>query len=435
MTAYIQTIDTCLERTIGEGGLSDSGFAAARDRAARASETVAAAHQAGEIAFSRVAAQTGDKAQDLRGMMEFARPWAETFFETYVIGTGGSSLGGRTLCALEADHISQPEVNRIDVHFCENADPASPVANHHAWLALEDTSVLVISKSGSTAEVLAHFSRFWEAMVRDRGPQGAAAHFLVITEPGDRPLRRLAESRGIRVLDHVPDLGGRYSLLSPVGLFPAFLHGIDIYAVREGAKEVLDDFLSTGGGSAPALGAAVAIGLMRDQNHRASVLMPYADSLRPFARWYCQLWGESLGKNGEGTMPYPAVGAVDQHSQLQLWLDGPGGALFTLLSPKHPADRMKLDTGGEAPWLDGRSLGDLLNAQYSATAETLAKHGRPVRTFDIQNHKVGAREIGALTMHFMLETVITAHMLGVDPFDQPAVDDGKAITRRMLSAS
>jgi glucose-6-phosphate isomerase len=164
-------------------------------------------------------------------------------------------------------------------------------------------------------------------------------------------------------------------------------------------------------------------------------MLAYSDRLQRFAAWYVQLWGESLGKQGEGTTPVAALGPVDQHSQLQLYLDGAPHHLITVLrlaaagtGPRVAADLASLV---HAEYLAGRTAGDLVAAQQKAIPEALAAAGRPVRTMDIA--KLDERSLGALMMHFMLETILAGALLGIDPFDQPAVESGKIIARRYLS--
>jgi glucose-6-phosphate isomerase len=163
-------------------------------------------------------------------------------------------------------------------------------------------------------------------------------------------------------------------------------------------------------------------------------LMPYADALAPFARWYRQLWAESLGKNGRGTTPIDALGAVDQHSQLQLYLDGPDDKMFTIIT-QHLAGRGErilpvLAELAGVDYLAGHTTGDLLAAEQEAIIDTLLEYKKPVRRIGIS--RVDEAAIGALMAHFMLETVMAAFILGVDAFDQPAVEDGKEHARRRL---
>ena len=168
-----------------------------------------------------------------------------------------------------------------------------------------------------------------------------------------------------------------------------------------------------------------------------TVLMAYADRLERFAAWWVQLWSESLGKDGRGTTPVRALGPVDQHSQLQLHLGGPRDKLFTIVTVDVSGQGPEIDPilasrAGE-PGFGGRTVGDLVVAQGRATADTLARNGRPVRMLKLD--RLDETSLGHLLMHFMLETIIAAHLLGVDPFDQPAVEEGKVLARTYLSES
>src|SRR5690606_5534468 len=156
------------------------------------------------------------------------------------------------------------------------------------------------------------------------------------------------------------------------------------------------------------------------------------DRLERFTKWWVQLWAESLGKGGKGSAPVAALGPVDQHSQLQLWLDGPRDKLFTVVTVGVEGtgpvmDPILAEIAGELPFAN-KAVGDLVAAQGHATADALTKNGRPVRTMHVE--RLDERALGALLMHFMLETIIAAHLLGVDPFDQPAVEQGKVLARR-----
>ncbi len=180
-----------------------------------------------------------------------------------------------------------------------------------------------------------------------------------------------------------------------------------------------------------AVGAALSVALGKP----IAVIMAYADRLERFTRWYVQLWAESLGKDGKGTTPIGALGPVDQHSQLQLFIGGPRDKLFTVVTtsfagrgPRIEADLAKL--AGE-PDFAGKTIGDLVAAQGRATAETLANNGCPVRTIHLD--RLDETSLGELLMHFMLETIITAHLIGVDAFDQPAVEEGKVLAKKYLA--
>jgi glucose-6-phosphate isomerase len=238
-------------------------------------------------------------------------------------------------------------------------------------------------------------------------------------------------------LDHPLGVGGRYSVLTMVGLLPAILMGIDVKKLRAGAAAVLAATLDAKGAAdaSAATGAALHHALAVQNRLATTILWPYADKLSVFGGWWRQLWAESLGKDGKGSTPVSVLGPVDQHSQLQLFRDGPGNALFTILSvdtkgkgqtaPKAAAKSLKLD------YLAGRKLGDLVDAECRATAQTLFKNGRPVRTIHVP--EVNAFTMGALMMHFMLETILMGRLMEVDPFDQPGVEEGKVLARQYLA--
>jgi glucose-6-phosphate isomerase len=346
-----------------------------------------------------------------------------------VLGIGGSSLGGQALKALEAAGRKGPRIT-----FHDNPDPQSW---QHAMSGfdLKTTRFIVISKSGGTAETLMQALTAADAIENAGGGKYLKYHFAIVTEPKKSPLRDFAQAIGAPVLDHPTGVGGRYSVLTIVGALPALLMGLDVVALREGAQGVLDQALSGSASNVPAAqGAALHHALAGEGRLRETVLWAYADKLATLSGWWRQLWAESLGKNGKGSTPVGAVGPVDQHSQLQLFRDGPGGALFTILAPETrgqglvtPVERAN---ALGLQYLAGKPMGDLVAAEARATAETLSRNGRPVRQFHLP--KIDERSMGALMMHFMLETILMGRLMGVDPFDQPGVEEGKVLARQYL---
>ena len=422
---YQHDYSRCLAETIGPAGVSARVLGDNLQQTASSLARLKAGHDDGSLAFLRQPAMRSDQ------FREIGEKFRSAFEDVVVLGIGGSSLGGRTLCAL-----AEPDATRI--HFMENIDPwtfdrmiRSLFRDSHS------TGVIAISKSGSTAETLTQTAIVIDTIRSRHGEAMIGEKMVVITEPGDSALASLADRFGIDRLEHDPELGGRYAALSVVGLLPALIAGLDVEAVREGARTVLAPVLE---GHDPsripaACGAAVSVGLCRENGISATVLMPYSDRLSSFSRWYGQLWAESLGKKGHGTVPVAALGAVDQHSQLQLWLDGPRDKMFTFILPDTvgkgspvPADVSAME--GLA-WLKDRTMGDLLAAEGRATAETLARGNRPARIIRVEEPNAGV--LGAIMMHFMLETVIAADLLGVNAFDQPAVEAGKVLARKYLA--
>jgi glucose-6-phosphate isomerase len=343
-----------------------------------------------------------------------------------VLGIGGSSLGGQALTALRKNP---------GVEFHDNPDPFS-------WSAalkrfdLKKTHFVAISKSGGTAETLMQVLTAAEAL-KQAGVKALKKHFTIITEPHQSALADFADAIGAARLDHPTGVGGRYSVLTVVGLLPAILMGIDVKALRAGAAAVLAETLAakSAAGSPAATGAALHHALASENRLATTILWPYVDHLAVFGGWWRQLWAESLGKDGKGSTPVSVLGPVDQHSQLQLFRDGPGNALFTIvtvdtkgkgpMAPRAAAKSLKLD------YLAGKRLGDLVEAESRATAQTLFKNGRPVRVIHVP--RVDAFDMGALMMHFMLETIIMGKLMGVDPFNQPGVEEGKVLARQYLA--
>jgi glucose-6-phosphate isomerase len=411
-----------------------AGFADVLAHSGKALDWLKARHADGTLPLLRLPGKRDDIAEIL-GYATLLRDGAS---DVVFLGTGGSSLGGQTLAQLAGHAVPGVGALRAPprLHFMDNLDPDSYGALLQR-LPLKTSRFVAVSKSGGTGETLMQtIAALDAAMAAKLDPH---SHFLGISElarPGkSNGLRDLLSTHQIRMMEHDPGVGGRFSVLTNVGLLPAAVCGLDIGAIRDGASLALAPVLA---GKPPAevpaaVGAALTVALA---DHKPiSVLMAYADRLERFTRWYVQLWAESLGKDGKGTTPLAAIGPVDQHSQLQLFIAGPRDKLFTIVTvqpggrgPRMAADLAKL--AGE-PEFAGKSIGDLVAAQGRATAETLAKNGCPVRTLKLET--LDERHLGELLMHFMLETIIAAQLLGVDAFDQPAVEEGKVLAKKYLA--
>ena len=427
--SYVHLTSTCFTEALGSHGLDRARYELILAKTEDALADLRRRYADGSLPLLRLP-ETSD---DLAPLRLFADRYRDRYDDVVLLGTGGSSLGGKTLCSL-ADCGFGPRPGAPRIHFFDNVDPHSITAMLDS-LALDRTGFLVVSKSGSTAETLTQFLICLSATQKTVG-EAAGDHFTAITEPGDNVLRRLATRFGMAVLDHDPGIGGRYSALSLVGLLPAMIAGLDPVAVREGAAGVLAPVLDGAPPDLvePAIGAAISVGLATENRVTTTVVMPYVDRLVDFGLWFRQLWAESLGKNGQGTTPVNALGTVDQHSQLQLYLDGPRDKMFTVMmlscAGSGPVVEPSLADDEALGYLAGKTMGDLMDAEQRATAETLIRNNRPTRIFRLPN--LDEKMMGALMMHFMLETIIAAHLLGVDPFDQPAVEEGKILTREYL---
>jgi glucose-6-phosphate isomerase len=426
---YRQNTDGCLAGTVGQRGLDHETLDAMLARTAPALDKLRRIRDDGSLPLLGLPNRKDDIAQLRRVLKTFRAAPRQKFRDVIILGTGGSSLGGQTLYSL-ADERAQPRL-----HFLDNIDPAT-FESLFAAIDPARTGLVAISKSGGTAETMSQFAICVDWLRAKLDPDAVGRHTIAITEPRDNPLRLLAMRLKAPILDHDPGIGGRYSVLSNVGLLPAMLAGLDVAALRAGAGETLDAALGASDprDSAPALGAALGVGLSEKHNIGTTVILPYVDRLAHFGLWFRQLWAESLGKDGKGTTPIRAMGTVDQHSQLQLYLAGPADKMFTLVTSDvagtGPVVSSDLASDPSLAYLTGKRMGDLLDAEQRATEQSLIRNGRPTRRFHIT--RLDEKTLGGLLMHFMLETIIAADLLGVNAFDQPAVEEGKVIARQYL---
>ncbi|MGC1572409.1 MAG: glucose-6-phosphate isomerase [Pseudolabrys sp.] len=436
--SIVQSIENARQEHVGPHGIGADALKSVLARAESALDWLRARHADGRLPLLRLP----ETHSDLETIRDTARQLADRATDIVILGTGGSSLGGQTLAQLAG--FAVPGVGALrappQLHFIDNLDPDS-FQTLLARLPHATTRFIAISKSGGTAETLMQTIAALSA-IQSQGLQTRIPDiFLGITEPAKagkaNGLRDLLGKYRVPMLDHDTGVGGRYSALTNVGLLPAAMLGLDVAAVREGASLALAPVLAKKPAAQvpAAIGAALSVAL--SENKSISVLMAYCDRLQRFTHWYVQLWAESLGKGGKGTTPVAALGPVDQHSQLQLFIGGPRDKLFTVVTVDGAGHGPRIDgelarLAGE-PGLAGKTIGDLVAAEGRATAETLAKNGCPVRTIHIS--KLDEESLGELMMHFMLETIIAAHLLGIDAFDQPAVEEGKVLAKKYLTGT
>ena len=436
--SIVQSIESARQEHVGPHGIGADALKSVLARAESALDWLRARHADGRLPLLRLP----ETHSDLETIRDTARQLADRATDIVILGTGGSSLGGQTLAQLAG--FAVPGVGALrappQLHFIDNLDPDS-FQTLLARLPHATTRFIAISKSGGTAETLMQTIAALSA-IQSQGLQTRIPDiFLGITEPAKagkaNGLRDLLGKYRVPMLDHDTGVGGRYSALTNVGLLPAAMLGLDVAAVREGAGLALAPVLAKKPAAQvpAAVGAALSVALSESKS--ISVLMAYCDRLQRFTHWYVQLWAESLGKGGKGTTPVAALGPVDQHSQLQLFIGGPRDKLFTVVTVDGAGHGPRIDgelarLAGE-PGLAGKTIGDLVAAEGRATAETLAKNGCPVRTIHIS--KLDEESLGELMMHFMLETIIAAHLLGIDAFDQPAVEEGKVLAKKYLTGA
>ena len=427
-----------------EGGVDEARLdAGLAERFREAHAAVEETRAGGELGFLELpyASETLDR------VVELADGFGQWFQDVVVLGIGGSGLGALALKEAllgpgwndrsddERDHFPR-------LHVLDNPDPVT-VGALLDRLDPARTMFNVVSKSGATAETMAQYlvARQWvEAAV---GADKARGHFLFTTDPARGALRQIADAEDIPTLPVPENVGGRFSVLSPVGLLPAAVCGVDPKALLEGAGEMLERCRTDALVENPAGMLATLLHVADTELGRSiHVLMPYADRLRPVALWFQQLWAESLGKarslTGEerhsGPTPLVSLGATDQHSLMQLFMEGPHDKVVLFVGIDDVGTSMEIPRRHPGipsiAYLGGHALEELLDIERAASAEALRLRGRPNATLHLP--QVDESSLGQLFMLFQIATVYAGALYGVDPLDQPGVELGKQLTYGLM---
>lgn len=426
------------DRLDGTHGLSRARLAELAQRFPAVLEEIAGRRAQGEYGFLTL----GTLTDEAKKIVKFAEGLGQAYEHVLVLGIGGSALGTRALLSA----LRPPAWNELDdegrdffpkLTILDNVDPSSVAA---ALKRIDPRKVLVnvISKSGGTAETMAQYL-IVRAWLEEALGEKAYRHIVFTTDPVKGALREIAKKEGIATLEVPPDVGGRFSVLTPVGLLPAALVGIDIEALLRGARRAVEraeerEFLK----NPAAIWSALQWAADAHHGARIHVLMPYSDRLKDVADWFRQLWAESLGKSKSregkevfvGPTPLGSVGATDQHSQVQLFMEGPFDKTITFLAVDDHGGDVTIPARPDLPpdlsYLPGKTLGQLLNAEFEATAAALARRGRMSSVLRLP--RVDAEVVGELLMFFQVATGFAGIWYGVDPFDQPGVELGKVLT-------
>ncbi|MEW6215174.1 MAG: glucose-6-phosphate isomerase [Nitrospirota bacterium] len=413
-----------MEEVIGARGLSERTVENFRGRVEEAHKQIKDRLWP-ELAFIDLISQDTYK---IKKIAEEVRIESENFL---ILGIGGSALGPRAILeALSPFHNLQ---KRPRVFIYDNVDPRT-LRQILSLIDLKTTSVNVISKSGSTAETAASFMILWDEMKRVLG-NDASKRFIATTDPEKENLRRIVIKEGLRALAIPQGVVGRYSVLSPVGLLLAEVIGTDSDELLRGAEDIHKRCSQPELWKNPAYLFGTLLYLMDKEEHRTiNVMVAYADGLKSLSEWFCQLWAESLGKLQMGLTPYPSVGVTDQHSQLQLWIEGPQDKVLIFIEINNHGVDVKIpdvfrNTEG-FNYLSGHTLSELIKAEEEATELALAKAGRPSMTIIIP--RIDAYHMGQLFHFFELVTAFTGFLYGVNPFNQPGVEEGKNLTYGMM---
>ncbi len=353
-------------------------------------------------------------------------------FDNFVVlGIGGSALGPIAV------HHALGQQSGINFFVEDNIDPERLSRTLHG-LDLQKTMFNVVTKSGKTSETMAQMMTV-TGMLEKAGLK-LSDHMIATTDKENGNLAPIAKKEGLKTFVLPSDVGGRFSELSPVGLLPAAVCGIDIRGLLEGAAH-MDEICSREDNNPAAMFALLhVLGMRKDMN--ISVMMPYADSLKFMSDWYAQIWAESLGKredfNGKdvfvGQTPVGALGVTDQHSQVQLYTQGPFDKIVTFLKVEKFRSDLAIPSAFEyvkdISFLGGKTFSQLLEAEYKATEYALCVADRP--NISITLSEVDAFSVGALLYFFEMATAYAGEMLCINTFDQPGVEEGKLATFALM---
>ncbi len=392
------------------------------------------AYLEGEIRAGRLPCLSLPFRPQLEARLAALVPQLKRFKHMLLLGIGGSALGARALQKAFFPAQDRPGHAGPWLWIADNVDAESLTA----WfekLSPEETVVVAVSKSGGTIETLAQYflARQWlQKALQTRWNE----HMIVVTDEQIGFLREEAGRYSLASLP-VPDhLGGRYSALSAVGLLPAAFLGMDWKALLNGAWSVSRPLVEnpTGAGLHPAMRLAAWCAALAETGYSQLIFFSYIPLWATFGPWFCQLWAESLGKEGKGTMPLPAVGVTDQHSLAQMFLDGPRdkGCLFLTAARAEGGPRFPDDLPEKWTWLKGKRFGDLLEAEALGTCMALAESETPLVRIETENSSEAAA--GALMALLEAATLCTGRLMGINPIDQPAVELGKRLANARLGA-
>jgi glucose-6-phosphate isomerase len=436
-------IGRCKSSALGGGILEPGLLSEFEPRLESARQAVLAKKGTGMLGWTEL------PAKDPKPYLDFAAAQAGKFDQLLIVGIGGSALGtialSTSLLPIRWNELTSAErQGRPRLYVLDNVDP-DETAGMLDLLDLKRTLVNVISKSGTTAETMASYLVVRERLEAAVGASALKDHLVFTTDPDEGTLRALGETMGVPTFELPDGVGGRFSVLSSVGLAPAALLGIDVRTLLAGAADMAETIGATTAWDNPACLFA-GVHYLEDTvyGRRVCVMMPYSARLRDVSDWYRQLWAESLGKSVDrqgrrvtvGPLPVKALGVTDQHSQLQLYAEGPDDKVITFLGVGDFAQTVMIPepgagAGAEAlGYLSGHTLAELMWAEQKATAWALAQKGRPSLTITLP--RVDAFSIGSLLYMLQMATAVAGELYDVDAFDQPGVELSKKATYALM---
>ena len=396
----------------------------------------------GELPFYDLPFQT-QTLKSIRRMAEGIRKRAENFV---VFGIGGSALGALALfTALSPQNHNLLESSRRRfprLFVADNADPET-IATLLNYVDPRQTVFNVISKSGTTTETMSQFMIVHDRLRRSLGKSSVKDHIVITTDPKKGFLREFANQEGYQTLDIPPGVGGRFSVLSAVGLLPLAVTGVNVVELLKGAAAASEVSTLPTLARNPAYLFAVLTYLLKQLKKRSTlVFMPYADALTGIADWFNQLWAESLGKRYStkgkvvfaGQTPVKAIGTTDQHSQLQLYMEGPEDKVVVFVGLKSYRVDIRIPAVFKEheglSYLSGQTLGELIQTEQLATAQALAQAARPNMTLTL--NRITAASMGYLMYLLEVATLTAGYLYQIDPLDQPGVEMSKNYTYGLM---
>ena len=395
-----------MTKWVGSEGFTEKQMIAIGDEVEHAYESVQNGRGKGMMGWTELPYNQDEVVKEILDTAYYIRKNFEYFV---VLGIGGSALGPiAAFKALKHMHYNElPKRKRAGLpkfYVEDNVDPERMAALLDV-IVPEKTVFNIITKSGSTSETMTQYLIIRDMLEKKLGKENVAKHIIATTSKDSGNLIKIAQKEGYKTF-YIPDgVGGRFSELSPVGLLPAAAIGIDIKGLLWGA-------------------------------------MPYADGLKDMADWYCQLWAESLGKNknldgtacNKGQTPVKALGVTDQHSQIQLYTEGPDDKVITFIAVENYRKEVEIPAGCEefpnVNFLCGHTMSELIQAERQATEFAVTKAGKPNHTIILP--ELNAFTLGELIMYFELQTAYAGALLGIDTFNQPGVEEGKNATYALL---
>ncbi len=426
-----------LSSVIGKNGLSAPELKKYARKLRDARVNVLQQAESGSLGF--VGLPDGDEtAQEL---ISAAGKWRGKFENFIVLGIGGSALGNIALqSALRHTHwnlLSNKERGGwLRLFVADNVDPAM-ISDLLDAVDLKKSVINVVSKSGTTAECLASYFIVKEKLERKVGAKNVAKHLVFTTDPSRGYLRDVANKEGVQTFSVPGNVGGRFSVLTPVGLLSAAATGIPVDEILKGARAVRTRCLDDNMFRNPASLFALVHHLYYKKGRPIHVLMPYSHPLRDMADWFRQLWAESLGKKKDraghtilvGPTPVKALGVTDQHSQVQLYIEGPQDKVVTFISVGKPDHDVRIPSV-KGHYLSGQSLFKLFKSEESATRAALSKEGRPNLTLSIPS--VSPESVGEMIYMFEMATAYSGELFDINAYDQPGVEQGKVLTYALM---